>query len=261
MGQTTLADRRQVAGRAAIATGLALSLAVAAGVFWLTSHPQGALSPSRTESVLVATSAIPVRTQITAGMVEVRRFAAADVPSAGALTQAGSAEGQFASVAIPPGAVLLGSMLAPSVGAVPPPPRTFLDIPSGMVAVSIPAGGPMQNVNGHIQAGDHIDVISYGLPGERAGSLRYTFHNLVVEEAGGEAAPAASGGTQASSQPAASASTWVVFLPPDQAQELLYTVQNGQYVYVLLSRHDWSAEPAVPGELSTSDYNAKYGVR
>jgi Flp pilus assembly protein CpaB len=256
-----MAEARRASGRALIAAGLVLAVAVAGGVFWLTAHPETPMAPARTVSVVVATGAIPVKTQVAATMVEIHKFAPDEVPAAGALTDLRSALGQYASVNIPKGAMLLGSMLAPSVGAVPPPPRTFLEIPSGMVAVSIPAGGPLQNVNGHIQAGDHIDVISYGLPGERAASLRYTFHNLVVQEAGGQAPPAASGGTQSSAQPAASSSTWVVFLPPDEAQELLYTTQNGQYVYVLLSRKDWGNEPAVPTELQTQDYNAKYGVR
>lgn len=241
-----------------IVIGVAVVLLGAGLVFYLLVGNQANLAPARTVDVVVTTSDIPPGTQIRAAQLAVVKFSVDQVPEKTAQTIA-SVVGQYTAVDIPKNAPVLSGEVVSTIGNVRAPAQPILDIPVGQVAIAIPSGDALSNVRGNIQSGDKIDVMVYGLPGMKAGSVKVAFHNLTIQMA--SAAPVPQSGAAAA--PAAAAAQWVVFVPLDQAQELTYAFTNGQFRFALLSKKDVNAktEPPVPDQTGTAEFNAKYGIR
>jgi len=117
----------------------------------LTSNPA-----AKSVTVFVAKSAIPARTIITPAQVETKRFPMASYPDAAA-----SPLGKVATVGIVPGEVIIDGMLGQAPGA----GGLSAQVPAGMYAMSI-AINQITGVNGAIQPGDRVDLVSVNAAGQ-----------------------------------------------------------------------------------------------
>ncbi len=113
-------------------------------------------------AVVVARSDIPARATITAGMLTVARLRSGDVPPqafAAVNDIVSSAKPRFSLIDIKAGQPLLANELVTSLGEVSGPDSSFLPIPQGFVAMTIPTSEE-QGVAGYIQPGDYIGIIA-----------------------------------------------------------------------------------------------------
>jgi len=223
----------------------------------------GGGTSGQTTSVVVAAVDIPVGTQISEQLVTTVSVSAATAP-ADAFSAVNcpkdqpsctnAAVGQFAAVALPKNTILSQSNVVSSVSKLPPVKKPYLDIPTGDVAVSVPAGGELQAVGGWIQPGDRVDVIATGLPGEKSGVWKTVFENLIIQRVG----PVGSANTQGLS------SSYILYVPLAQAEEVTYFFANSTYKMALKSPTDYKPDDALtPGTTAGVDqnaFNAKYGV-
>jgi len=111
---------------------------------------------TRSVTVFVAKSAIPARTVIGPAQLEAKRFPMASYPDAAAAPL-----GKVATVGIVPGEVIVDNMLGQGAGA----SGLSAEVPSGMYAMSI-AINQITGVNGAIQAGDRVDLVSVNAAGQ-----------------------------------------------------------------------------------------------
>jgi Flp pilus assembly protein CpaB len=227
----------------------------------------GGTGNQQTAKVVVARVDIPVGTQISDQLVQVVDYPSDKVPSGAKTDITCPAEkgaspppctngvvGFFAAVAITKNMPLTDSILVSSLSKLPPVKKPFLDIPAGQVAISIPAGGELQTVGGFIQPDDRVDVIATGLPQMKAGTWRTIIQNVRIMHSG----PVGSANTQGLT------SSYILFVPLDQAEDLSYLFSNGTYKFVLRSPLDYKPDDKiVPGTgsgASTDGFNSKYGV-
>jgi Flp pilus assembly protein CpaB len=212
--------------------------------------------------VVEAAVDLPAGTQISAQLLKTANLPGDQVPN-GYFTSTGcSSKGggctdplnQYAALALPKNSVLTTSNLVASVSALPPVKKPYLDIPGGMVAVQVPAGGELQAVGGFIQPDDRVDVLATGLPGMKTGAWKMVFQNLVINHMGGVGSTNTQGLT----------SSYTLFVSPQVAEELTYFFANSTYKLVLKAQKD-----AKPGDAigPTSDagvnqdtFNSKYSI-
>ncbi|MDP9326044.1 MAG: hypothetical protein M3O87_05855, partial [Candidatus Dormibacteraeota bacterium] len=95
------------------------------------------------------------------------------------------------------------------------------------------------------------------LPGQPAGQVAATFRDLTIQLVNSPGSAAANANGQATAR----GNTWVVFVPVDQAMQLVYLFSNGQYTFVLRSRNDVGAPAPKAGPVGPSDFNGTYGIR
>ena len=136
-------------------------------------------------SVVVAASDIPARATITAEMLTVAKLRSADVPpqSFTAVTDiVSSAKARFSLIDIKAGQPVLANELVTSLGEVSGPDSSFLPIPQGFVAMTIPTSEE-QGVAGYIQPGDYIGIIAVVDKGSNTAS-RTIFNNVHVIRVG-----------------------------------------------------------------------------
>lgn len=240
-----------------ILAGIVVSVLGALLVVVLLSRPgQIAVLPQQTSSILVAARDIPARAQLADADFTVASYPAAQVP-ARALTSASQARGLYAAIAISRNTPLTVGMLVSAASAAQPSSQAApLDIPPGEVALAIPSGDALSNVAGYIQSGDKVDVLVRGLPGQPAGQVAMTFRDLTIELAG--STPAAAGAGTSAQAPAGG--TWVVFVPLDQAEQLVYLFNHAAYTFVLKSRHDTGATGAV-APVDQAAFNGAFNIR
>ncbi|MHB8510254.1 MAG: CpaB family protein [Candidatus Dormibacteria bacterium] len=196
----------------------------------------GAGTGSRTKDVVVAMVDIPAQTAISEQLLKVVKFADDQLPlgyisvikcppkpPAGGCTDA---IGQFAAVTIPKGAILSSNVLVSTLADISVP-KPVLAIPSGQVALPIPAGGELQAAAGFIQPGDKVDILEQPA-GSTPGLWKITVQNLVIQRVG----PLGSPNTQGLS------SSYMVYVTPQDAEYLSYLFANGTYKYLLRSQKD-----------------------
>lgn len=228
----------------------------------------GGGSSAATQNVVVAQVDIPIGTQISDQLVKVVKYAPEQVPS-GAKTEVGcpapsngaspppctaGVVGFFAAVAITKNMPVTDSVLVSSLSKLPPVKKPFLDIPTGQVAVSIPAGGELQTVGGFIQPDDRVDVLATGLPQMKAGVWKTIMQNVRIARVG----PVSGANTQGLS------SSYILFVPLDQAEDLTYLFSNGTYKFVLRSPLDYKPDDKITAGGTTGagqdTFNSKYQV-
>jgi Flp pilus assembly protein CpaB len=218
--------------------------------------------PSTTQKVVVTAVDVPAGTQISPQLVKTVDAAAEVVPAGayGTITCAPKGggctdvDGQFAAVALPKNTVLTQSNLVSSTAKLPPTLKPYLDIPAGQVAVTIPAGGELQAVGGFIQPDDRVDVLASGLPGQKQGTWKAVYQNIVIKHVG----PVGSANTQGIS------SSYILFVPLDQAENLSYLFASGTYKFVLKSQKDATPTdtlgPANTSGASQDTFNSKFAI-
>lgn len=164
-------------------------ITLAAFIFLATQKGVGTPVPGVTltgdASVVVAASDIPARATITAGMLRVAKLRSADVPpqSFTAVTDiVSSTKVRFSLIAIKAGQPVLANELVTSLGEVSGSDSSFLPIPPGFVAMTIPTSEE-QGVAGYIQPGDYIGIIAVVDKGSNTVS-RTIFNNVHVIRVG-----------------------------------------------------------------------------
>lgn len=215
---------------------------------------------SRDTNVVVAAVDIPAGTQIAKTTVKVTKYAAADVPG-NAIAKDDDAAGQFAAIAISKGTVLTTDNLVPTQSKLPAQKKPYLDIPTGQVAIAIPQGAELQDVAGYIQQDDKIDIIWSPPIAERQPLIwKTTFQNLRVSRV--PAAPASTGGSAGGGSAAAPTGTsFVVFVPLDQAEDLTFIFSTGNFKFALKAQVDIGKDDVVATAGATQNsINAKFNL-
>ncbi|HEV3233549.1 MAG TPA: RcpC/CpaB family pilus assembly protein [Candidatus Dormibacteraeota bacterium] len=217
-------------------------------------------SADRTRDVVVAAVDIPVGTQISEQLVTTVKYAPDQVP-VNVFTSAKKCDpkaaagtctdpiGQFANVAISKNMPLTTSVLVATVGAVQAQKKPYLDIPSGQLAISVPAGGELQTVGGFIQPGDRVDIIFE--PADKP-TDKVTFQDVVIQRVGAVGVPSTQG----------VASSYIVYVSPDDAELMMFMFAHGTWKYALTSQLD-AAKPVPSGPttqgVDTNKFKAKFG--
>jgi Flp pilus assembly protein CpaB len=237
-----------------LVAGIVVALLGGILVVVLVSQPGSISVPGQSVSVVVASHDIAARASVGSGDLTVVKYQPDAVPSH-SFTDVNQVKG-FAAVALARNTPLTSDVLVSAPAAAPTTQQGVLDVPAGQVAVAIPSGDPINNVAGFVQSGDHVDILVRGLPGQPPGQVAATFRDLTVQLVNSPA----SGGATSSGQATPRGNTWVVFVPVDQAMQLVYLFSNGQYTFVLRSHKDVGAPTIKAGPVGPSDFNGTYGI-
>src|ERR1700716_997497 len=197
--------------------------ALAFFIFFAFGRGGGSNQGARNVDVVVAAVDIPAGQQISDQIVRVEKFAPEQVP-VGAITKIKEATGQYAAVAMTKNTALTSSVLVGSQAKLRAAKKPYLDIPTGQVGVSIPAGGELQTVGGFIQPDDRVDILWAPSPDK----WQVAFQNLKIAHVG----PVAGANTQGIS------TSYIVFVSVDDAEALSLLFTSGTYKYVLRSQAD-----------------------
>jgi Flp pilus assembly protein CpaB len=242
---------------------LGLVLAVVAFILVIVLHPGGGggstNSGSANNPVVVAKLDIPVGTPITGDLLTTVNYSSGQLPDPTVYFSAvacgpkspptcKSPVGQFANIAIPKNAPILSSALVATSANLQPVKKPYLDIPKGLVALPIPAGGELQAAAGYIQPGDHVDLLV-----QAAGTTGWKIaeQNIVIQRVG----------NVATNQGQGLASMYMVYVDPAKAELLTALFANSTYKYLLRSQEDITAEPTfnTPG-VKSADIISKYNL-
>jgi Flp pilus assembly protein CpaB len=235
--------------------GIVIAVVAFLLVIFISPGKGGGGTGDRNQDVVVSVVDIPAGQQISEALVKVVKFAPDQVPT-GASTTVKGAVGQYAAVALPKNTVLGNGNLVSTVAKLPAQKKPYLDIPTGQVAIAIPAGGELQAVAGYIQQDDRVDII-FNPNGNAKNPWKTTFQNLKVARVGGPAAATATGGSAA---PAATTSL-VVYVSLDEAENLSFLFANGNYKLALRSQVDASKNDTVnTGGATTDSFGAKFNI-
>ena len=156
----------------AVLTGVALN-----GVAQQNSG-RAAAALGDTVSIVVASTDVPARTVLVAGMLA-RRDYPKDLVPAGAVVNDAEATGQTTLAMLPSGAPILRGQLVAAEGK----RGASLTIDPGTVLVSFPTSDPL-TIGGFVTAGDRVDIlatISTGL-GENPKRTQTMIQNLEVQQ-------------------------------------------------------------------------------
>ena len=150
----------------------------------LNNHGAGPVIPTTGDvSVVLAQADIPARATITGDMLTVGKLKSGDQPpqSFTSVADVVGKSARFALIDIKRGQPVLANEIVTSADPTPPGP-SFLAIPQGFVAMTIPTSEE-QGVAGYIQPGDYIGIIATV---DKAGSTasKTIFNNVHVIEVG-----------------------------------------------------------------------------
>ena len=236
--------------------GGVLALAGFLGVvfFAFAARPGTAGSP-----VVVAARDIPLRAQITADDLKIVNYASDDVPP-GASTATKQVIGDIAAISISKGQPILTNFVSHSAEVIVSGATSYLPIPSGFVAVTLPTNGELGSVAGYIQPGDYVTLIAVLTPpGAKYPSAKTVFTNLHVIRVG----PAANGGgpkgTLAGSSGGGVSSSLTVVVSECDAEYLRWLFSSADVSYTLESDHDYISAPTTP-DPSCKSVSAAKGV-
>lgn len=225
--------------RVFLLVGIVLAAAAAVAVLFTISR-SGSNVP--TTNVVVAKSAIPAGTSITADLLTTAALPQASFP-ADALTDPAQAVGKTAPVAVSQNTPITAALLATTVPSIPGQVAiAHLDITKGYVALAIPAAGGTTGfltadqtaVGFYIQPEDHIDIIIDPATGGQPSSARYAFQDVRVLRVG--AANAAAN---------APVTVYIVELPRNQAEIITALITDKSATprtilkYVLRPQSEW----------------------
>ena len=145
------------------------------GLAQQTAHPAAAVA-ARTVDVVVANVDIPLRTVITADVIERRSFPADLVP-AGALTREADALGQTTIAPLARGQTIVSGQLSVAEGT----NGASVTIQKGSVLVAFPTTDPL-SAAGLVNVGDRVDILASIIQGTGADAKvsQTTLQNLEV---------------------------------------------------------------------------------
>lgn len=244
-------------GRLFIIVGLVMAF-LAFGVVLLVGSATGGagVGGGAQVQVVVAAQAIPFRTTIVAADLTTRGFAQADVPPGAYLvSDKGGVLNSVAELSIDKGDVITRNMLAKSSADVLAPTTSYLPLPSGWVAYTMPTS-EQQEVAGYPQVGDYLTVIAsadltlFASGGQQQGPPKFivktVYTNLRIIRIGpaGGGAPNTAG-TAASTQGGLSSSITVEMTQCD-AEYMTWLQAKTQLKYTLESYKDYAPQPAAP---------------
>lgn len=237
--------------------GGVLALAGFLGVVFFAggARPGAAGSP-----VVVAARDIPLRAQIGPDDLKIVNYSSDDVPP-GSATSTKQLIGDIAAIDIAKGQPILSNFVSHSAEVIVSGATSYLPIPSGFVAVTLPTNGEIQSVAGYIQPGDYVTLIAVLTPaGASFPVARTVFTNMHVIRVG----PAANGsggpkGTLAGSSAGGVSSSLTVVVTECDAEYLRWLFSATTISYTLESDHDYISAPTTP-DPSCKSVSAAKGV-
>ena len=181
--------------------------------------------------VVVAAHAIPARTRLTTGLLQVRRVPPGEVPE-GSIARPADLTGRILVRSIAAGKAVTAQVLADPAASL----GLAFSLPPNRRAVTV-ALDPADGVDEFARPGDHVDVLATDEPGARPAETRTVLQNVPLlavgsQTAGDETAPNASG----TGSPAASHVT--VAVSPAQAQALVLAAARGKIHLALRAADD-----------------------
>lgn len=214
---------------------LAFLIMFAFGIVYVGRSQTGA-----TVHVIVAARDIDAREPITADMISVGSFPANAVDANKSFTHAVDLAGYAAVVPIYKGEAITANLVTNS-DQISPSQSSYLPIPKGYVAMTLPTG-EQQGVAGYIAQGDYIDVIatvntSQFSPTNPRSVAKTILTNLYVLRVGPQTAVPREG------QPQGVSSSITVLITQCDAEYLDWLLQNATLKYTLLSYHDYQTVP------------------
>jgi len=219
-----------------IGTALALLAFLAAAA--LASAPYLFPAAGNGTKVVVAKTNISARTRIQASDLELQAITP-NPPNS--FTAVSAIAGKGARVDILAGEAITANLVADSPDLVSNSTSTYLPIPQGYVAVTIPTS-EQTGVGGYIQVGDRIAVLASintaifgGVPPTQA--VRTAFTDLVVIEVGA---------ISPSQGQSSIGTSLTVLMTGCDAEYLYWLLNNAQLKYELESYHDYGNLPSAP---------------
>lgn len=224
--------------------GALLALVAFFVVIVLGGRGGGGGQSARNVDVVVAAVDIPAGTTITQALLATVKYAPDQLPT-GYHSKTADVINEFAAVALPKNTPLTSSNLVTTAAKIPAAKKPYLDIPSGQVAIAIPAGGEIQAVGGFIQPDDRIDIIwqprlTPPPANGAAAPIKTTFQNLRVAHVG----PVTSQNVQGLT------TSLIVFVTLDDAEALMMLfITADNYKLALTSQKDAPKEGEAPKSL------------
>jgi len=219
-----------------IGTVLALLAFLAAAI--LASAPYLFPTAAGGTKVVVARSGITARTRIETSQLE---LAVVNPEPPEAFTSMAQVAGKGARVDIPQGEPVTANLIADEPDILNTSDVTYLPIPSGYVAVTIPTSEQV-GVGGYVQVGDRITVLAsintqiFGV-GPTVASVRTVFRDLYVLRVG-PVTPAQG------SSPVSTSLT--VLMTACDSEYLFWLLNNATLKYELESFKDYGSVPTAP---------------
>lgn len=232
--------------------GIVIAVVAFLLVIFLGQGKSGSDTGARTQPVVVSVVDIPAGQQVSEALVQIVKFAPDQVPT-GAITTIKGAVGQYAAVPLPKNTLLTNGNLVPTTAKLPVAKKPYLDIPAGQVAIAIPAGGELQAVGGNIQQDDRVDII-FSPNSATKPFWKTTYQNLKVARFGGSQATSSTGAP-------AAATSLIVFVTLDDAENLTFLFANGNYKLALRSQQDATKNDVTNTAGVTQDsFSAKFNL-
>jgi pilus assembly protein CpaB len=215
-------------------------------------------------SVVVAKDTINAREPIDPGMLTVKSLPASAVPPQ-AFLRVNQLTGYSALVDIPVGQAITANIVSANQDLITP--STFLPVPEGYVALTIPTS-EQQGVAGYPAQGDYIDIIAtvntqLFTPVNPRSVTGTVFTQVYVLRVGPQSTLPRQG------QPQGVTSSLTVVMTLCDSQYLNWLILNATLKYALLSYHDYGkAQPQpdpncpstkAPAIIGPSQVNARYG--
>ena len=232
-----------------IIVGTALALIAFVAAAGLASAPFLFPAAQSGTKVVVAKTSIAARTRIQASDLELLAVNPVPPPS---FTAIKDVQGKGARVDIPAGLAVTANLIAESPDLLSSSDVTYLPIPSGYVAVTIPTSEQV-GVAGYVQVGDRITILAsvntqaFGA-GAAVLSVRTVFRDVLVLRVG----PVAQ--TQGASTLGTSLT---VLMTACDSEFLFWLLNNAILKYELESYKDYGATPTTPDPNCASVVSAK----
>ena len=225
-------------GRTYIVVGTVLAVLAFATAAGVASLPLFFSSSTTGTKVVVAKNSINARTRIQSS--DLTMSVVTPVPPQ-AFFDVNTVAGKGARVDIPAGAPVTANLIAQSPDLLSSSDVTYLPIPSGFVAVTVPTSEQV-GVGGYVQLGDRITVlatVNTSIFGANPGLpvVRTVFRNLDVIRVG--PASVSSGGPQVTS-------SLTVLMTACDSEYLFWFLNNAVLKYTLESFKDYGAVPNQP---------------
>ena len=220
---------------------------VALGIFVFISSRGGggvAAAPTNLKPMVVAARDIGVRIPLTTADVKVIQVDASLIPPQ-SFNKVDELKGLIPSVPIYTGQAVTANELVASADQVTGAQASFLPIPKGWVAMSIPVA-EQTAVAGYIQPGDYITISAILNAGGKFANTRTVYTNVHVLRIG-QAADSiqlqpvpARGSTPAPVKPPATAASMTIVVTQCQAEFLNWFLANASVKYTLESYKDYT---------------------
>jgi pilus assembly protein CpaB len=225
-------------GRIYIIVGTVLAVLAFGTAAAVASLPLLSTSTTGTK-VVVAKNSIAARTRIQSSDLELKTISPTPPLS---FTDLGTVAGKGARVDIPAGAPVTANLIAQTPDQLSSSDVTFLPIPHGYVAVTVPTS-ELVGVAGYVQVGDRIIVLATistaaFASGPNSPVVRTVFRDLNVIRVG----PA----TTAQAGPAQLTSSLTVLATACDAEYLFWLLNNALLKYELESYTDYGTTPTQP---------------